>query len=501
MTPAETLTLATYFFVLIILAIYGWHRYYLVYLYMRNRGKEPRVARPLASLPPVTIQLPLYNEMYVADRLIAAVCAIDYPRELLEIQVLDDSTDETRSIADLAVRRFAGQGIDIKYYHRANRTGFKAGALEAGLKTARGEFIAIFDADFIPTPDFLTRTMPRFGDSKVAMVQARWGHINQDYSLLTKIQAILLDGHFVLEHGGRYRSGRFFNFNGTAGVWRRAAIDDAGGWQHDTLTEDLDLSYRAQLRGWRFVFLSDLIAPAEVPVEMNAFKLQQHRWAKGSIQTCRKLLPRLLRANIPLGVKAEAFFHLTANFNYPFMCVLSVLMFPAMVIRYNMGWYEMLLIDVPLFFAATFSVCNFYMVCQREIHRDWRARIKYLPFLMSIGIGLSINNTRAVFEALFNKQSEFNRTPKYRIEADGDEWVGKKYRQSVAVQPMIELALGLYFTATVFYALANQIYGTVPFLVLFQIGFLYTGLLSIVQQYAGESDVVAAGLAAGRQGS
>jgi len=330
------------------------------------------------------------------------------------------------------------------------------------------------------------------------MVQARWGHINQDYSLLTKIQAILLDGHFVLEHGGRNRSGRFFNFNGTAGIWRRAAIDDAGGWQHDTLTEDLDLSYRAQLRGWRFVFVSDVIAPAEVPVEMNAFKQQQFRWAKGSIQTCRKLLPTILRSKQPLGVKAEAFFHLTANFNYPFMCVLSVLMFPAMVIRYNMGWYEMLLIDVPLFFAATFSVCNFYMVCQREIHSDWRTRIKYLPFLMSIGIGLSINNTRAVIEALFNKQSEFTRTPKYRIEGDGDEWVGKKYRQSVAVQPLIELALGLYFTATVFYALANQIYGTVPFLVLFQIGFLYTGLLSIVQQYAGDSDVVAAGLQPGR---
>ena len=220
------------------------------------------------------------------------------------------------------------------------------------------------------------------------MVQARWGHINQDYSLLTKIQSILLDGHFVLEHGGRNRGGRFFNFNGTAGIWRRAAIEDAGGWQHDTLTEDLDLSYRAQLRGWRFVFVPDLIAPAEVPVEMNAFKSQQHRWAKGSIQTCRKLLPQILRRTCRSGVKAEAFFHLTANFNYPLMVVLSVLMFPSMVIRYNMGWYEMMLIDVPLFFAATFSVCNFYMVCQREIHPDWRARIKYLPFLMSIGIGL-----------------------------------------------------------------------------------------------------------------
>jgi cellulose synthase/poly-beta-1,6-N-acetylglucosamine synthase-like glycosyltransferase len=499
MTPVETLTLATYFFVLIVLAIYGWHRYYLVYLYMRNKGNEPKAERPLDPLPVITIQLPLYNEIYVADRLIDAVSAMDYPRELLEIQVLDDSVDETRTIAESAVRRLAAQGIDIKYFHRTDRVGFKAGALEAGLTKARGEFIAIFDADFIPTRDFLTRLMPHFADPGIGMVQARWGHINQDYSLLTKIQSILLDGHFVLEHGGRNRSGRFFNFNGTAGVWRRTAIDDAGGWQHDTLTEDLDLSYRAQLRGWRFVFVSDLIAPAEVPVEMNAFKSQQHRWAKGSIQTCRKLLPTLLRARLPLGVKAEAFFHLTANFNYPFMCVMSILIFPTMVIRYNMGWYEMLLIDVPLFFAATFSVCNFYMVCQREIHHDWRARIKYLPFLMSIGIGLSINNTRAVFEALFNKHSDFNRTPKYRIEGEADEWVSKKYRQSVAVQPLVELMLGLYFTWTVFYALANGIYGTVPFLVLFQIGFLYTGLLSIVQQYA--SDEVVAGLQPGRQGS
>ncbi len=501
MTPVETITLVTYFFVLIILAIYGWHRYYLVYLYMRNRDKEPRATSWLTPLPTVTIQLPLYNEMYVADRLIEAVCAMDYPRELLEIQVLDDSTDETQGIAALAVRRLAAQGVDIKYMHRTHRIGFKAGALEAGLKTARGRFIAIFDADFIPAPDFLKRLLPHFADPQVGMVQARWGHINQDYSLLTKIQSILLDGHFVLEHGGRNRSGRFFNFNGTAGMWRTEAIDDAGGWQHDTLTEDLDLSYRAQLRGWRFVFLSDVIAPAEVPVEMNAFKSQQHRWAKGSIQTCRKLLPRLLRASLPVAVKAEAFFHLTANFNYPLMCLLSVLMFPAMVIRYNMGWYEMLLIDVPLFFAATFSVCNFYMVCQREIHRDWRARIKYLPFLMSIGIGLSINNTRAVFEALLNRQSEFTRTPKYRIEGDSDEWVSKKYRQSVAVQPLVELALGLYFTFTVFYALTNQIFGTVPFLVLFQIGFLYTGLVSIVQQYAGDSEVIQAGLQPGQQGS
>jgi cellulose synthase/poly-beta-1,6-N-acetylglucosamine synthase-like glycosyltransferase len=426
--------------------------------------------------------------MYVADRLIDAVCKLDYPRELLEIQVLDDSTDETRSVAEQAVRRNAAKGIDITYLHRTDRTGYKAGALEAGMKVAKGEFIAIFDADFIPTTDFLRRTVPFFSDPKVAMVQARWGHINQDYSLLTRIQAILLDGHFVLEHGGRNRSGLFFNFNGTAGVWRREAILTPGGWQHDTLTEDLDLSYRAQLRGWRFVFLPELIAPAEVPVEMNSFKSQQHRWAKGSIQTCRKVLPRLLQSNLPVAVKTEAFFHLTANFNYPLMCVLSVLMAPSMVIRYNMGWYEMLIIDVPLFFAATFSVANFYMVCQRELFPDtWTSRLKYLPFLMSIGIGLCINNARAVLEALFGKDSgEFARTPKYGIERESDDWQGKKYHQIELAQPLIECALGLYFTITVFYALANGIYGTLPFLVLFQVGFLYTGLLSIVQQFGGD---------------
>jgi cellulose synthase/poly-beta-1,6-N-acetylglucosamine synthase-like glycosyltransferase len=488
----ETLILVFYFFVLSILAIYGWHRYYLVYLYMKNRDKAPaRLGSPpaLAALPRVTIQLPIYNEMYVADRLIDRVCEIEYPRELLEIQVLDDSTDETREIAELAVRRHAARGFDIQYLHRVDRRGYKAGALEAGLKKAKADFIAIFDADFIPPRDFLLRTLPHFGDSNVGMVQARWGHINQDYSLLTKIQAILLDAHFVLEHGGRNRAGCFFNFNGTAGVWRRQTIDAAGGWQHDTLTEDLDLSYRAQLLGWRFVFLPELVAPAEVPVEMNSFKSQQHRWAKGSIQTCMKLLPRILGSDQPLQVKAEAFFHLTANFNYVLMTVLSVLMFPAMYVRYNMGWTEMLLIDIPLFLAATMSFFNFYMVSQRELYPDWRTRLKYLPFLMSIGIGLCINNSRAVLEALFRNESEFARTPKYGIERASDEWAGKKYHQTVGVQSLIELALGLYFTGTVFYALINQIYGTLPFLMLFQVGFLYTGLVSILQQFTGNEEM------------
>jgi cellulose synthase/poly-beta-1,6-N-acetylglucosamine synthase-like glycosyltransferase len=488
MTSTETLILVLYFFVLSILAIYGWHRYYLVYLYMKNKDKAPTQPPPLEHLPPVTVQLPIFNEMYVADRLIGAVCELDYPRELLEIQVLDDSTDETSEIAELAVRRYAARGFDVKYLHRVDRHGYKAGALEAGLQQASGRFIAIFDADFIPPTDFLMKTLPHFAtDPKIGMVQARWGHINQDYSLLTKIQSILLDAHFVLEHGSRNRAGCFFNFNGTAGIWRREVIPDAGGWQHDTLTEDLDLSYRAQLRGWRFVFLPDLVAPAEVPVEMNSFKSQQHRWAKGSIQTCMKLLPKILRSNQPLSVKAEAFFHLSANFNYLLMSLLSILMFPSMYVRYSMGWTEMMLIDIPLFAAATLSFCNFYMVSQRELHADWKTRLKYLPFLMSIGIGLCVNNTRAVLEAVFGKQTEFARTPKYGIERDSDEWVGKKYHQSVGVQPIIELALGLYFTATVFYALSNGIYGTLPFLMLFQVGFLYTGLMSIFQQFTGEN--------------
>ena len=366
------------------------------------------------------------------------------------------------------------------------------------MHVAKGEFIAIFDADFLPQADFLLRTMHHFTDPKVGVVQARWGHINEDYSLLTRIQSILLDAHFVLEHGGRNRAGHFFNFNGTAGIWRRAAIMTRGGWQHDTLTEDLDLSYRAQLRGWKFHFLPDVVVPAELPVEMNAFKSQQHRWAKGSIQTCTQasaqhpavgpavwsqgggVLPP--HGELQLRPDGAALDPHVPGDGHPL----------------QHGMVEMLLIDVPLFFAATASVANFYMVCQREVHpEDWVARLQYLPILMSIGIGLAINNTRAVFEAMAGKQTEFARTPKYRIEDSSDEWIGKRYRQANIVQPIIELVLGLYFTFTVFYALSNRIYGTLPFLVLFQVGFLYTGLLSIVQQFADDSVVLKTQVAGG----
>jgi cellulose synthase/poly-beta-1,6-N-acetylglucosamine synthase-like glycosyltransferase len=482
MSLIEIALLGSYFVTLVILAVFGLHRYMMVYLYFRHKDRRALPAPLPARLPRVTVQLPLYNEMYVVDRLLDSVVRIRYPRELLEIQVLDDSSDETAAIAAAAVDRYREQGFDIRYLHRDDRAGFKAGALEAGLRVAKGEFVLIFDADFVAPPDILEKTLGHFEDPKVGMVQVRWGHVNRGYSLLTQVQSVLLDGHFILEHGGRNRAGRFFNFNGTAGLWRREAIADAGGWQHDTLTEDLDLSYRAQLRGWRFVFVQDVVSPAEIPVEMNAFKSQQHRWAKGSIQTCMKLLPTILASDLPLPIKVEAAFHLTANFGYLLMVLLSVLMFPAMVIRYNMGWYEMMIVDLPLFLGATMSVCSFYLMSQREVCGDgWRSRIKYLPAVLGVGIGLSVNNAKAVIEALLGHGSEFNRTPKYRVEAATDDWKQKRYRGTMSFAHFVELGLGIYFSVMAAYAFVNQIYGTLPFILIFQCGFLYTAALSLFE--------------------
>ncbi len=303
------------------------------------------------------------------ERLIDAISRFDYPRELLDVQVLDDSTDETRQVASDCVDRYAAQGLPITYIHRTNREGFKAGALENGLRTSKGEFVAIFDADFVPEPDFLSRTIPYFmnpeGGPGIGMVQTRWTYLNSDYSLLTNVETILLDGHFVVEHGARSRRGTFFNFNGTAGVWRRIAIDQAGGWQHDTLTEDTDLSYRAQLKGWKFLYLPQIACASELPVDMNGFKAQQARWAKGLMQTAKKILPKVFRANVPWHVKAEAFFHLTANISYPLMVSLSTLLLPAMIGRFYQGGFQMLLIDLPLFLASTCSISSFYLVSQR----------------------------------------------------------------------------------------------------------------------------------------
>jgi cellulose synthase/poly-beta-1,6-N-acetylglucosamine synthase-like glycosyltransferase len=484
MSVVEFGILGLYFLTLVILAIMGCHRYVMVWLYLKHKDRKA-APRPLpAVLPRVTVQLPIFNEMYVVDRLLASVAALRYPQDRLEIQVLDDSTDETTAIASRAVERYSAQGFDIHYLHRADRTGFKAGALDEGLAKATGEFVLIFDADFVAPEDMLEKTLGHFDDPRVGMVQARWGHINRDYSLLTEVQSIMLDGHFVVEHGARSRSGRFFNFNGTAGIWRRSVIADAGGWQHDTLTEDLDLSYRAQMRGWRFVYLPDLVAPAELPVEMNAFKTQQQRWAKGSVQVCKKLLPRVLASDLSWREKVEATFHLTANLAYPLMVLLAGLMFPAMVLRYNMGWAEMIVVDVPIFLAATASVCAFYALSQKEqFAGTWKAKLRYIPAVLGIGIGISINNALAVIEGLFGKPSEFMRTPKYGIEGTGDTWKQKAYKGKSNWVPYAELGLACYFTFTSLYALAYGLVGTLPFIAIFQWGFLYTSGMSLAQSY------------------
>jgi cellulose synthase/poly-beta-1,6-N-acetylglucosamine synthase-like glycosyltransferase len=489
MTSVEIIFLVVYFAVLCVLAVYGSHRYRMAFLYYRHKFKLPTPRGRLKALPRVTIQLPVFNEMYVVERLITAVCQIRYPRELLEIQVLDDSVDETCAIAKACVERQRQAGHQVVYMHRDNRHGFKAGALENGLKHATGEYVAVFDADFVPAPDFLERTVPFFADPKVGMVQVRWGHLNRDFSILTQAQSIFLDGHFIIEHTARNRSGCFFNFNGTAGIWRRNTIADAGGWQHDTLTEDLDLSYRAQLKGWQFIFLPEIISPAEVPVDMNAFKSQQHRWAKGSIQTAKKLLPTILRSNLPFAVKREAFFHLTNNMAYLLMVLLSVLMPLSMVVRFNHGLYSTLFLDLPFCLTATASVCIFYVACQREQGQGWWGRLRYLPFLMSLGIGLALNNAKAVIEALLNEQSGFMRTPKTGSEgrALGRE-VKKSYRGHRSWLPVVELLFGAYFTGALWFALDAGIYTSLPFLVLFQVGFLYVGFMSLFQgKYRGRA--------------
>jgi len=489
----DTAMLIPYFVVMIILAFYGIHRYQLVWLYFKNKKNaakwsEPPMRFAQGQLPFVTIQLPIFNEQFVIDRLIDAVCRLEYPRDRFEIQVLDDSTDETIGVAQAIVERyargFAGMAPQpIVYLHRSNRHGYKAGALGKGLEVARGEFVAIFDADFVPPPQWVMQVIHHFAEPGIGMVQTRWTHLNRNYSFLTQVEAILLDGHFVLEHGGRSRAGVFFNFNGTAGMWRRETISTAGGWQHDTLTEDTDLSYRAQLVGWHFKYLQDVECPAELPIEMTAFKTQQARWAKGLIQTGKKILPRVLKSDAPWHTKLEAWYHLTANISYPLMIVLSVLLMPAMIIRSWQGLLQMLLIDFPLFIASTMSVSTFYLVSQKELYpKSWYMSALYIPFVMALGgVGLTITNTKAVLEALFGVKSAFARTPKYSVKKKGERTQAKVYRKRLGIVPWIELAIGCYFAWTVYYAVTTENFFTVPFLLLFVFGYWYTGLLSLLQ--------------------
>ena len=473
-----------YFAVLGILCLYGLHRYLMLYLYYRHARRAPKVQKTFDVLPSVTIQLPLYNEFYVAERLIDAACAIEYPRDRFQVQVLDDSTDETWEAVRRKAEEWRARGVDIEYIHRDERVGFKAGALDHGLRTAKGQFVAIFDADFIPPRDFLERTIHFFTDPRVGCVQTRWGHLNRDYSLLTRLQSIFLDGHFIMEHAARNRSGRFFNFSGTAGIWRREAIDDSGGWQHDTLTEDLDLSFRAQLRGWKFVFLPEVETPAELPVEMNGLKSQQHRWVKGSMQTSKKLLKDVLRAPIPLPVKIEGVIHLLGNTAYLLTFLLAALMFPVTWFRPRLEMKTSVILDLAVFTMATLSVCLFYMASQKEIYgfRGVLRTLLYTPMLLCMGIGMCLSNARAVLEGLLTRGGEFVRTPKYNIHSARDTFLGKKYRVTLQkIIPFLELAVGIGFTWVVYYSFTHGMYGAIPFQMLFLVGFLYVSFLSLFQ--------------------
>jgi len=479
--------LVPYFGILCILSIYGLHRYEVIHTYFKLRKKA--VDQPplrFAELPRVTIQLPLFNERYVVERLIDETTKMNYPKHLLQIQVLDDSTDETHPFAEALVQKYQALGYPLEYRHRTNRHGYKAGALQEGLEDATGEFIAVFDADFIPPPEFLMRTIHHFADPQIGVVQTRWSYLNKDYNFLTEVEAMMLDGHFVLEHGARSRAGLFFNFNGTAGILRKTMIADAGGWQHDTLTEDSDLSYRAQMKGWKFVYLPGLDCPSELPVEMHGFQVQQSRWAKGLTQCAKKLLPGILRAKLPFRVKLEAFLHLTPNISYPLMVVVSALMLPVMICRFYMGWAQMVFLDIPLILASFVSISAFYILAQRELYpKNWKRSILMMPMLMAVGVALTIINTRAVLEALFGIQTSFVRTPKFAIEgtAPARKLEQKKYRRRSGWLPYIEIAFGTYFAGMVLFAIDSGNYLSTPFLMLFVAGYYWAGFATLYHEH------------------
>ncbi|MBN1300001.1 MAG: glycosyltransferase [Melioribacteraceae bacterium] len=476
------LILSLYIFTLTVILIFSSHGFIMIYYRNKFRNSSHSKAETNADLPAVTIQLPLYNEMYVAERLIDSVCCIEYERSKLEIQVLDDSTDSTTEIVNEIVEEKRKEGFNIKHIHRTNRKGYKAGALKEGLLTARGEFIAIFDADFVPRPDFLKTTMGYFSDNRVGMVQTRWEHINEDYSLLTRIQALALNGHFVIEQTVRNKAGFFINFNGTGGIWKKKCIEDAGNWQDDTLTEDLDLSYRAQLKGWKFIFLRDLTTPAELPAEINALKAQQFRWTKGAIETAKKLLPMVWNSDLNLKMKLQSTFHLTNNIVFPFILVAGILNVPLIFIK-NSGPYDTVFNYMSVFVLAFISSFLFYLNAQRDVYLDWRKKITLFPIFMAGSMGLAVNNTRAVMEGLLSRKSEFVRTPKYKIDNQNKSYIKNKYFQNTKfdASAFVELILAVYC----FIGVAASVYffeiAALPFQLMFFVGFGVVSYLSFRQ--------------------
>ncbi len=478
-TQLELLVIVIYAASLFALSLFSLNRYVMISLFRRYRRRPRRVPPEPATLPRVTVQLPVFNELYVAERLVRSACALDYPRDLLHIQVLDDSTDETLLITQRLVREYRAQGMNIDHLHREARTGYKAGALAYGLERTTGEFVAVFDADFVIPCDFLRRTVPYFEAADVGVVQARWDYLNEDYSLLTRVTALGLSGQFVIEQPARDRGGLFLTFNGTAGVLRASAIRDAGGWQHDTLTEDLDLSYRAQLAGWRILYLPDVPCPSELPPDMHALKTQQYRWTKGSQETARKLVRPLWRAEIPLWQKLQGSAHLLGNSVYPFLLLVGLLnpvvMYIAHHDRLRLSW------PISVYFLLSLGgTFSYYAAAVKEIHADWRRRMAYFPLFLSASIGLSVYNAQAAIEGLMGRRTPFLRTPKYNLtDTRSHAARRRRYRTAFTNSTIAELALGTYTATAFLYAAVVGEWGALPFLLLFAVGYLLVGGYSI----------------------
>lgn len=491
-TYLEPVILGFYCLAALGLHVYGINCYVMILLFKRR--SQTRIAEERAllrrfsetsnesSLPVVTTQLPIYNEQNVIERLLKAVCAFDYPEGKHEIQVLDDSTDETSEIVARLVETLKKEGHDIQHVIRTHREGFKAGALAEGLLRCRGELVAVFDADFVPPPEFLRNTVPFLvEDPRCGFVQTRWGHRNRDFSTLTRAQSIGIDGHFVVEQSARSWNGLFFNFNGTAGVWRRKAIDEAGGWQPDTLTEDLDLSYRTQLAGWTARYLLDVVTPAEIPTNINAFKSQQRRWAKGSIQTARKILPKIYqRKDIPLFKKAEATLHLTHYLIHPMILTMTLLL-PAVLFRRASLSPALAGTLAVAMCISLFAPSTLYMFAQRTLHRKWSPSLACLPALMGIGVGLAVNNSRAVVQAFLGRGGEFVRTPKLGTVVEGSTPSASKiYRLPVSRLFLAEIVVGAWALAALIRVLSGVAPILSPVLFLHAVGFTYVGVASLL---------------------
>lgn len=430
----ELLVVLLYGLALLLLFLYNCGQLSLIIIYLRSKRKRRAMITSADAtrpdvLPRVTVQLPVYNELYVVERLIDAVVQLNYPKDKLDIQLLDDSTDETVSIIAAKVDEYQRQGFAIEHVRRPERKGFKAGALAYGLAFAKGEFIAIFDADFVPDPNFLLKTVPHFNDPKVAIVQTRWEHLNEDFSLLTQLQAFGLNAHFTIEQSGRYAAEFLANFNGTGGMWRKAAIYDAGGWQSDTLTEDLDLSYRAQLRGWKFVYREDVGSPAELPVAMNALKSQQYRWMKGAAECARKLFVNVLRTpGVSFIMKLHAAFHLFSSATFILVLILGVMSVPLIYIRSRHPEWEWLFYIINLFQFNLLILLSFYGIPFYLLKRESPAKLGwYFPMYSSLMMGLSLHNTIAVIEGYIGRKTPFIRTPKFNVKAASDSWAGNVY--------------------------------------------------------------------------